>query len=264
MIHFYKLALGPLLLVQGRAARRAALRLPEASGPRAGVVSPIHSGEPFGEPFGGPLRMLFVGDSSAAGVGVAHQCQALAMQSAQRLAEKIARPVAWQLIAKSGANTRDTWQMVADQDLAPADVVITVLGVNDVTSQCSRAQFIRDYKVLMALLRHKTGARFAVVNGVPPFEVLRMLPQPLRWYLARHAARLDAVLRDWVCTVDEFCYLSLRSLDGSELVSELVSQLASDGYHPGAAQYRQWAEQVATSAAALFTRRSALAAPLGV
>ncbi len=63
-----KLALAPVLIVQGRRVRRLALRLPEAAGARAAVAG---SGAR-------PLRLLIVGDSATAGVGVARQRDALA------------------------------------------------------------------------------------------------------------------------------------------------------------------------------------------
>lgn len=74
-----ELLLGPLLLWQGRRVRATALRLPEAAGPRTAE--------------GSALRLLIVGDSSAAGVGAAHQDEALAGRLAQALAARLGRPV---------------------------------------------------------------------------------------------------------------------------------------------------------------------------
>ena len=65
-----KITLGPLLLWQGRAVRARALKLPEAAGPREGR-------EGQGAP---ALRLLVVGDSSAAGVGVEHLAQARGLE----------------------------------------------------------------------------------------------------------------------------------------------------------------------------------------
>ena len=63
------------LLIQALLLRKHALRLPEATGARQGS-----SGE------GAPLRVLIIGDSSAAGVGVSTQHDALAGQLAIALA----------------------------------------------------------------------------------------------------------------------------------------------------------------------------------
>ena len=61
-----KLMLSPLLVAQALATRRRAPELPEAQGAREGAL-----GERV------PFRLLIVGDSSAAGVGVRTQDQAL-------------------------------------------------------------------------------------------------------------------------------------------------------------------------------------------
>ena len=69
-----KVVLGPVLLAQGRRVRRTALRLAEAAGERSGLVV-IDSSQP-------ELKLLFVGDSTMAGVGAKHQSAALASQVA--------------------------------------------------------------------------------------------------------------------------------------------------------------------------------------
>ena len=113
-----KIALGPVLLPQAQWLRRTALRLPEAAGPREGQVG---EGDPV-------LRVLVVGDSAAAGVGVADQAQALAVQLAHALSEALGGPVGWQLVAQSGVNTAECRALAARADLQAADVVVTVLA----------------------------------------------------------------------------------------------------------------------------------------
>jgi len=78
-----KILLGPVLLLQGRQVRRTALRLPEAVGERHGLVS-----------FSGcerPLRLLFVGESTMAGVGVRDQRDALAYLTSVEVSRLMAR-----------------------------------------------------------------------------------------------------------------------------------------------------------------------------
>lgn len=202
MLNVFKIALGPLLILQGRRLRATALRLPEAEGARNGVV-----GDPGNLPI---LRILFVGDSSAAGVGVDHQDSALAMQTAALVAERIGITVEWQLVAKSGVNTNDALSLLSTNDLRPADLLVTALGVNDVTSQRSPRQFLADYKALVNEVARRVGARTVVVNGVPPLHVATAVPQPLRWYLGQYARRLDACLRHWASSNGSLSYVSLQ------------------------------------------------------
>lgn len=222
-----KLALAPVLLHQGRTVRRTALRLPEPPGPRQGVAG---DGEPR-------LRLLVVGDSSAAGVGLKHQSQALALPLAKLLGQRLDGAVAWQLVAETGLDTRSAQALVARSELSTADVLVTVLGVNDVTSQQAARGFVAESARLWTQVRQRTGARWAVVCGLPPMESLTAIPQPLRWYLGRYAARLDAALRGWAAG-EGLGFCSLHWTADPTL-------LAPDGFHPGAALYPLWAQRLA-------------------
>jgi len=222
-----KLALGPVLLPQGLWVRRTALRLPEAEGAREGVLGP---GRPA-------MRVLVVGDSSAAGVGVADQAQALALPLAQGLHERLQQTVGWQLVARTGVDAAQAADMVHQAPLKPADVLVGVLGVNDVTGQSSVAQFIGAIEQLWKDVQFRTGARWAVFCGLPPMHRFTALPHPLRWYLGRYADGLDHALQGWL-QAQALGHLPLRwSMD--------TGMLARDGFHPGPRAYPQWADRLA-------------------
>jgi lysophospholipase L1-like esterase len=227
-----KLALGPILLPQGLWVRRTALRLPEAAGERAGTVGVGAT----------TLRVLVVGDSSAAGVGVADQAQALALPLAHRLQDKLGGAVQWQLVARTGIATADALAMVQSAHLAPADVVVTALGVNDVSGQTPPARYVAQLEQVWRDVQSRTGARWALCCGLPPMNQLTALPHPLRWYLGRCSDLLDGALQRWT-RQQGLGYLSLRwSTDRSTL--------AEDGFHPGPALYPQWAARLADAVVA--------------
>src|ERR1700749_3539137 len=126
-----KLAL-PLLIAQGKRVRATALKLPEAAGERHGVVGEGRVA----------LRVLIVGDSSAAGVGVGTQDEGFAGQLAQSLAQRTGASVGWQLVAPSGHTAGDAARALAGATLQTADLLVTALGVNDVLDQTSPARFL--------------------------------------------------------------------------------------------------------------------------
>ena len=264
MIAVSRLALGPLLLVQGRRVRRTALRLPEPAGPREGVeggadvaglastagVTPVGRGAAGGP----PLRLLVVGDSSAAGVGVDFHHQAVAQPAAVALAARTGRSVAWRLVARSGIDTVEAHRLVAEAAPGPADVAVFALGVNDVTAQRVGAPFVAAYAALVAEVVARTGARHLLVNGVPPMHVLPALPEPLRWYLGRCARVNDGLLAAWARARDDCAFLPLDW-------AARADDLAHDGFHPGPAQYLHWAGLIAERLAAqLAAERQAPAA----
>lgn len=227
-----KLALGPVLLPQARRVRRTALRLPEPAGPREGVIGQGDA----------QLRLLVVGDSSAAGVGVADQAQALALPLAKEVAARTGGPVAWQLVAQTGVNASEAIELVQRSGVAAADVAVIVLGVNDVTSQTSAPRFVQQLERLVALLR----VRRAVFSGLPPMHLLTAMPQPLRWYLGNYARWLDSALRGW-CAEKGFGYCASDWSTDPGL-------LAEDGYHPGPSLYPRWAARLAAAVDAFPVR----------
>jgi len=237
VLDLYKWVLAPLLIAQAARLRKTAQRLPEASGERSGFL-PGRLEDP-------PLRLLFLGDSSAAGVGVALQDYALAYPCAASVHRRTGRSVQWRLLAQSGINTSQAAALLEQHPPGPAEIFVTALGVNDVTSQKTPKQFVNDYRALVRQIQLRTGAAAGVINGLPPMGSFLAIPNPLRWYLGRYAKRLDAQLRSWVATQPQLRHVSL------ELSSE-PSALASDGYHPGLEGYRQWAEHVAQCVAELL------------
>ncbi len=241
MLTLYKLALAPALLLQARTLRSTALRLPEPEGERAGTTQAPSNTDTTGT----PLRILVVGDSSAAGVGVAHQHDALAVQVAQCVANKTGRQIQWHLLAKSGLSAAKAGTFISQQRLPVTDIIVSAFGVNDVTSQRSAGQFIADYRHLLQTLIKLTGARGAVISGLPPLHILPAAPQPLRWYLGQCAKRLDRSLQKLCARTSNLAYVSLQWAQ--------AKHMARDKFHPGPSQYRQWAHLISDEITRLLT-----------
>ena len=220
-----KVLLTPVLLAQGRYARSVALSLPEAAGPRDGLTGD-----------GPPLRLLVVGDSAAAGVGVANQREALLGQTVAALARSYT--VAWQLIARTGATTAGTLKYLEKTAPASFDVAVTSLGVNDVTAGRALSTWLEQQQTLVHLLRTKFQARHIVLSGLPPVHKFPALPQPLRWYVGKQVRQFDQALYTWAQTQSDCAYVNLN-LDFD------VSWLASDKFHPGAPIYQEWGRATA-------------------
>lgn len=219
------LLLSPLLLVQALRVRKIALLLPEAAGPRAGITGD-----------GPPLRILIVGDSSAAGVGARTQGAALAGQLATGLGKD--HTVHWHLIARTGETTPTTLARLRREPLPQADIAFVVLGVNDVTRGGPKGAWLRSHATLRAHLRDQTGVQRLYISQVPPLGGFPLLPNPLRWLLGRRALRFDAALRAALGREPDTRYTPLPAMLD-------VKDMAEDGFHPGPVIYAAWAIEVA-------------------
>jgi lysophospholipase L1-like esterase len=227
-----KIALAPALLWQGRQVRRQALRLPEAAGPRQGAV-----GDGPGE-----LRLLIVGDSSGAGVGAAHQDQALAGRLAHALAQRLGLRVHWQLQATTGHDSADALAALQQAELAPAELMVTALGVNDVVGQVSPRRWLATLGAIDKLARERAGVRYTLHSAVPPMHLFPLLPQPLRWMLGAQAAQFNRALELALRDREDRGMHAMPDLLGADHAAALM---AEDGFHPGPAGYRLWADTLA-------------------
>jgi lysophospholipase L1-like esterase len=222
------LVLAPIALPQALWTRRTALRLPEALGAQSGVAGVERAGE--------PLRLLLIGESTVAGVGVEAQEVALAGQLAQALSARLGRPVAWRACGENGITANEACERLLPLALSePADLVLLVFGVNDTTHLSSLSRW---ESALRALSQRMTAQGCRVVfTGVPPIQHFSALPWLLRRLLGLRAGLLDAELRR--ISVQEraqYARLELRFAD---------DYLARDGYHPSALGYRVWGEGLA-------------------
>ncbi len=127
LYHGLSIMLAPVLILQGLKVRRTTPRLAEPEGERVGQTGPNPT-----------LKLLILGDSAAAGVGVTNQSEALLGQILKLLSPKV--DVNYALFAKTGATTSSTLQALNEPvecshpilGQTHFDVIVTSLGVNDI------------------------------------------------------------------------------------------------------------------------------------
>ncbi len=226
------LARAPVLFTQGIYVKLKTPKLPEAGGERKGCVDVSKINETFIE----PMRLMIVGDSAAAGVGVADQCDALSGQLVQTLSAHMS--VQWRLEAQSGLNTRELIDFLSRQTSDPVDAVIVSLGVNDVLSNTRPESFIKYQRQLIELLLQSYQARTVMLTSVPPMGRFPALPKTLRGFLGARADALNEALPSLEREYEQVHVLSLS------LPIE-ASYFASDGFHPNEKAYKLWAKSVA-------------------
>jgi lysophospholipase L1-like esterase len=225
----------PVLVAQGYWLRKTTPRLPDAAGPREGVVS-VDSKE------GEPLSLIALGESTVAGMGARTHETGLAGQLAFALSRQTKRRVKWSVVARSGINARDCRTELAPQLKGMnADVVVIALGVNDTIELHTTRRWTNDVERLIDAVRDEVGDAQVLLSGVPPMDRFPALPQPLRFVLGARSASLERA------TVELAKRLRRVEHVPFAIEKDCMKLFCEDGFHPSERGYQLWAEQLAAA-----------------
>ena len=212
----------PIALAQGLWVRQTVPRLPPAAGRRG----------TFGTGSSDPLRVVGVGDSIIAGVGVEHQGRALLGHFARRLHERSGRPVRWRACGVNGADSTLIRERIAPAAPA-ADFYIVSAGVNDAVRGFGTTRFATNMAAVATTLRRKSPQAVLIFAGIPPLDRFPALPWPLGAVLGARAARLQATARAAAPGMHAICFDFPANLP--------AGGFARDGFHPAEAACDAWA-----------------------
>lgn len=226
VLRFIKYPLLPILIPQGLWAKWRTPRLAEAQGERSGIIG---QGKII-------RRLLVLGDSAAAGVGVDHQQHALIGQLLQRF-DLTQYQINWQLHAKSGNTLNDSLQLLKSLPIQHFDFVIISSGVNDILQQHSIQKWQKNYTEIYHYLSNYCGQPQILFSQVPPLQHFSALPKQLAWYLGLHAKSFNQNVEKQSDKLNHLHYIPITLPISPEY-------LARDGFHPSALSYTIWAEQL--------------------
>lgn len=219
-------ARGPQVLVQAGVLKREVPRLPDAARPWRGE-----------EPGPNPIRLLVLGDSTAAGVGVDSQDEALPGHLSRAIRRYTDRGVAWRAVGRNGATTRDiVTDHLHDAVSEPADLVFLSIGANDAIQARTTVAFRRDLRRILTGLSAGMPDALILLSSLPIFGLFPVFPEPLRTTLFRHSRNLERVARPIIARDQR--WMMLRN-DPPPYGKDFFS---TDHFHPSSAGYRDWAD----------------------
>lgn len=233
------LVLAPLLYLQGAFTRLRIAKLGEAGGACNGATGQgTHR-----------LRLLVIGESTAAGVGAATHNDGLVGQVALAIHDMTGAAVDWQVLAANGLTAAGLRARLPQ--LPPdsrADLIVIGLGANDVFRLQGPMGWERDLRALIDALRERCGFAPVMISAMPPIGQFPGLPQPLRAVLGLRAQMLDDVTRKLAARMTGVHFVALDFEADAAL-------FADDGIHPSAAGYSLWGRAVAGAALDHLPRR---------
>ena len=201
----------------------------------------------YGAGRGEPIDVVVLGDSSAAGMGADEPHETVGAIIASGVSALTGRRVRLTNRAVVGAESSDLERQLANalEDVLAPNVVLIMVGANDVTHRIERSTSVRQLEQTVRRIR-ALGSE-VVVGTCPDLGTIQPIQQPLRslmkrWSRDLAAAQTVAVVEAGGRTV------SLGDLIGPEFDESPHEMFSKDRFHPSAAGY-------ARAAAALLPER---------
>lgn len=222
------IALIPALVIQGNRVKKNTLRLPEPEGASEGQTGT-----------GNKLSLLILGDSAAAGVGVEHQDDALLGAILHELKDDF--EIDWKLQAKTGDTSSKVIHALDQMEVQHYDVIVTSVGVNDVTKLIPVEVWIQKQEQLYSKIQQKFSPKLIIAAGVPPMNMFPALPNPLAWLFGQYAKQMNQQLENFVNQQVNMQWIEYDI----EKYRAMNLQMAADGFHPSKEVYTLWGQEVA-------------------
>ena len=200
------------------------------------------------------LRLVVLGDSTTAGVGVGRAEDALPYRLAQHIADREQRPVHVVSYGWAGARVADLPATQLPRALEPlragedepflpgADIVAMVIGSNDATHHTKPAKYRADLRRSLGIVRESAPQARVVLAGIPAFRGALRAIEPLISLadlyarLLRPISRAEAA-RAGVAYADLARHVPPR-------IDRTTEFLSSDRFHPSAVGYAIWADVI--------------------
>lgn len=238
---FLAVPLSPLLYWQGKRIRAQIPDLPEAQQPSGFVVTDGIADS--------NLRVLLLGESTVAGVGVQTHEEGFAGAMAKNLHEITSQPVAWKVYAKSGYTAKDVHQLLVPQiQEKEVDLLVVGLGGNDAFTLNAPWRWRKELTTLVQLLKTKFPTTPIVFSNMPPIRYFPAFTDLLQFFLGNLVDVLGEELEDLTQDMDNVYYCAERitpeGWSQRHNVAGEPTDFFSDGVHPSRLTYEIWAKEV--------------------
>lgn len=199
-----------------------------------------------------PLRLVMLGDSTVAGLGAQEVEDSLPFQTGQRVADALDRDVRVKGLGVSGALTDDVLNEQIPMIDPAADIVVIVIGSNDVTHLTPPWRMDDLTAEMLRAARERAPDALIVLGGIPLFGEARAFNEPLRSIVDAYAGVLRNVQQRTAVAIDDAIFVNIAKEASPRFVG-VPEAMSRDQFHPGPRGYGFWADALAAGITAAIT-----------
>ena len=234
----------PIMYFQGKKIRASVPSLPEAKGTE-GIISSFPSSK--------ALKIITLGESTIAGVGVSTHEEGFTGTLANSLANKLSTNISWKVYAKSGYTAKQvTTKLIPRIKETKTDLFVIGLGANDSFTFNSPKQWGKDIDALIIALREKFGNTPILFTSMPPIKLFPAFTSLIKFSMGNLVEMLGEMLEQTITKHDNVFYdaqkISFENWIDKIDPSTNSSDFFSDGVHPSKLTYQIWAKETANYA----------------
>ncbi|WP_323757376.1 SGNH/GDSL hydrolase family protein [Roseivirga sp.] len=231
----------PIMYFQGKRIRASVPSLPEAKGTE-GTTSSFPSSK--------ALKIITLGESTIAGVGVSTHQEGFTGTLANSLADKLGTNISWKVYAKSGYTAKHVTKKLIPRIKEPeADLLVIGLGANDSFTFNSPKQWGKDIDALIIALRKKFGNTPILFTNMPPIKLFPAFTSLIKFSMGNLVEMLGERLEQTIAKHENVFYdaqkISFENWIDKIDPSTNSSDFFSDGVHPSKLTYQVWAKETA-------------------
>ncbi len=193
-----------------------------------------------------PLRITWMGDSLAAGLG----CDDVTDTPAHLTARLLERAVDVTMLAVPGSRAVHVLEEQVLQLDRTSDLVVLCVGANDVASATARRQYRMELDLVLAALAPIP----TVVLSLPDMAMADRMAEPLRTLAGVRARWFDLARAEVTARHPHATSIDIAARPPGVSRRSGRSMLCADRFHPGPEGYRVWADRIATACHELLDR----------
>ena len=233
----------PVMYYQGKRIQANVPKLSEAEGTTGLSTANVTTDK--------SLRIISIGESTIAGVGVDTHQEGFTGTLANELASLFETNVYWQVYARSGYTAeRVARKLVPTINEKQIDLIIIGLGGNDAFTLNRPNKWRKDVRGLIEKLRAKYMNTPIVFCNMPPIKEFPAFTPLIKFTVGNLVEILGEELKALVHEYEDVFYfaeiLTLEKWMKKLEIDVIKADFFSDGVHPSKLTYQTWAQHIAS------------------